>query len=224
VIYNFCPTTGCADGASPFGGLVIDQNGDLLGTTQNGGGELCNCGTVFRLSKSGSGWKETVLHSFDGTDGALPQYASLTLGTLVSGTKKQTLIFGVTPGGGAKGLGTVFQLSRVTSGYKFTVLHSFRSEGGDAYSPYGTLLNFHGTLIGSTTSGGSGGRGTLFTLRHVGDSWKEKVLYSFCPNGLPCNDGDGAPSGVISDASGNLYGTSTNGGNASQGVVYRLTP
>ena len=74
VLHNF---QGNSDGATPMSGLVADKAGNLYGTTHFGGGSnaLCGagCGTVFELSpKTGGGWKEKVLHNFNGKDGAVP--------------------------------------------------------------------------------------------------------------------------------------------------------
>ena len=66
VIYSFLGPSN-SDGANPFGGLVFDSTGNLYGTTYDGGPS--NQGTVFELAKSGSTWKETVLHSFDDISG-----------------------------------------------------------------------------------------------------------------------------------------------------------
>src|SRR5271165_6598552 len=78
VLYDFCSQSNCADGAYPSASLIMDGAGNLYGTTRSGGNSGCgpNCGTVFELVPSGSGWTETVLYNFcsqsNCADGANP--------------------------------------------------------------------------------------------------------------------------------------------------------
>ena len=73
MIYSF---EGSPDGAGPaHGDLIFDQAGNIYGTTYTGGTGNCNgetCGVVYELKPSGSGWTESVLYSFSGSDGAIP--------------------------------------------------------------------------------------------------------------------------------------------------------
>src|SRR5271170_2601752 len=74
VLYSF---QGGNDGATPAGGVVFDKKGNLYGATTDGG-SVCpspGCGMVFQLtppSKQASGWMETILYSFSGSDGSQP--------------------------------------------------------------------------------------------------------------------------------------------------------
>lgn len=100
LLYTF---TGGADGGDPEGGLIIDSQGNLYGTTLRGrvaiGGSF-SCGTVFQIDKTG---KETLLHSFTGvSDGAFP-YAGLVRGA-------QGNLYGVTTGTDET-TGTVFKIT-----------------------------------------------------------------------------------------------------------------
>src|SRR5205807_2347111 len=61
-LHSFCPQSGCAGGAVPKAGLVMDAAGNLYGTTFNGGSQ--SFGTVFKLAPTGAGWTETVLYNF----------------------------------------------------------------------------------------------------------------------------------------------------------------
>jgi uncharacterized repeat protein (TIGR03803 family) len=142
---------GGSDGAQPYASL-IDANGTLYGTTQAGGGSGCysnaGCGTLFGITTSG---QETVLHTFDASDGSDPDGALID----VSGT-----LYGTTDLGGAYGWGTVFSMS--TSGDE-QVLHSF-SASGDGADPLAGLIEVNGTLYGTTQYGGTHGHGTVFAL------------------------------------------------------------
>ncbi len=193
------------DGKNPRSGLV-GVAGTLYGTTVKGGAASCYCGTVFKVTLSGT---ETVLHSFSGEpDGFGPEYGLLG----VSGT-----LYGTTPSGGANNEGTVFAIS--TSG-KETVLHSFAGEP-DGAQPKGALINVNGTLYGTTTGGGAncssiGGCGTVFTLTPSGD---ETVLYSFKGGKA---DGRYPTQAPLLDINGTLYGTNKYGGTYNRGTVFSI--
>lgn len=101
IIYNF---TGGADGDTSAG-VILDKAGNLYGTAALGGSPTCSCGTVFKLSPKPDGsWKYTLVHTFVGTDGALPQ-ANLAFGpdgklygtTTVGGTYQGGVVFQLTP-------------------------------------------------------------------------------------------------------------------------------
>lgn len=196
-------------------GLVRDGSGNLYGTTEYGG--TYNFGAVFKLDPEGN---ETILHSFAGSpnDGEAP-FAGLI-------ADSQGNLYGSTSDGGL-GYGTVF---KVTPAGKETVLYRFNG-GTDGAVPWGASLLLSGgalygtTLVGGNTSGicqGQGfvpGCGTVFKLDENG----ETVLHSFIGT-----DGLGPVAGVIRDSGGNLYGTTTSGGDLTCnsgfgcGVVYKL--
>src|ERR1035437_6510944 len=96
------------------------------------------------------------------------------------------------------------------------VLHNFNNNGTDGLEPYaGLIVDAAGNLYGTTSQGGTGsncgafGCGTVFELTPAaGGGWTETVLYSFNYNGT---DGAGPLAGLIFDAAGNLYGTTSYG-------------
>lgn len=149
------------DGWGPIGGVVQDVQGNLYGTTYNGGGYGClygfGCGTVFKVTPDGT---ETILHVFGGkSDGALP-YASLVFDA-------QGNLYGTTAMGGGFGCqygigcGTVF---KVTPDGTETVLYTFTG-GDDGGIPLAPLVfDGQGNLYGTTMSGGLNGGGTVFEL------------------------------------------------------------
>jgi uncharacterized repeat protein (TIGR03803 family) len=211
VLYSFCAQPDCADGAAPYFGVVMDPSGNLYGTTACGG-TGCGHGTVFRLAPGGT---ETVLHAFTGgSDGADPN------GLIIdaSGTLYGTTELGAGTGCGGAGCGTVF---KVAPDGTETVLYSFcaRRNCIDGASPFSGLILKAGKLYGTTTAGGKFGYGTVFRLS---TNNKETVLYAFCP--IDCADGASPYGGLIVDKSGNLYGTTTNGGGHGGGTVFRLAP
>jgi uncharacterized repeat protein (TIGR03803 family) len=159
---------------------------------------------------------ETILYNFAGgtSDGAHP------LAGLVFDAAGN--LYGTTYAGGNRNSGTVFELSPDGSGgWTETVLHRFSHSVGEGYGPQdGIIQDSAGQLYGTTTNGGTYGYGTVFELRlQPGVGWKEKVVHSFNQNGT---DGIFPVAGLVLDAAGNLYGTTSRGGYASEGTVFEL--
>lgn len=208
-----------SEGELPHGGLVMDAQGSLYGTTYYGGsGKGPGYGTVFKVT-SGT---ETVLYSFaGGRDGAIPGGGLIFDG---SGNLYGTTTEGGGHGCGGTGCGTVFKL---TPDGSETVLYRF-SGGSDGAEPVaGLVLDAAGNLYGTTELGGAAcaaeeGCGTVFRLAPDGT---ETLLYRF---GIG-SDGSYPVAGLVLDAQGNLYGTTNSGGGSSCpgagcGTVFKLTP
>ena len=141
------------DGANPLGGVILDTQGNLYGTTANGG--LYGDGTVFELMPS---WTETILHNFENNDiDGIHPYAGLVMDT--NGNLYGTTISG---GGGSGAAGTVFELT--PSGGTETILHTFGGSGDGAFPWGGLVFDSSGNLYGTTFSGGANGYGTVFKL------------------------------------------------------------
>jgi uncharacterized repeat protein (TIGR03803 family) len=220
VLYRFA---GGSDGYNPVAALLLDGQGDLFGTTELGGNPLgCylrSCGTAFELSPSeGGSWNETIIHRFDGRDGAMP-YAGLIADSLGD-------LYGTASEGGdlscnssIYGCGTVFQLSPIGNGdYDLVLLHVFANQGGDGSTPYGGLaLDKVGRLYGTTFDGGTGFSGTVFRLAQMNGKWNETIF-----EGLGANNGSWPIDGVTLGKAG-LYGSTDRGGPSNAGVVFELT-
>ena len=156
VIHAF---TGGKDGSSPQGDLVRFK-GSLYGVTALAGGGGCEkgCGTVYRLTKSGGKWVETVLHVFKYLDDGNGPSAGVAF-------DRGGNIYGTTYEGGSFGYGTVFKLSpqggsfelpRESSGsYKETILHRF-DFGDGCYITSGVVLDSAGNLYGTASFCGAG--------------------------------------------------------------------
>jgi uncharacterized repeat protein (TIGR03803 family) len=192
------------DGASPYAGLILDGAGNLYGTTTSGGAS--DEGTVFKLDSSG---QESVLYSFRGDpDGANP-FAALVQDA--AGNLYGTTFYGGTyERCGGYGCGTVFELK--ASG-KEEVLFDFTSMEGSW--PYSNLVLDSAILYGTTEAGGDEGYGTAFSLK----AGVVTVLHSFTGAG---GDGESPYAGLIRDAKGNLYGTTSRGGAFGDGMAFKL--
>ena len=213
VAYKF---SGGKDGYYPWAGMTADASGNVYGVTVYGGAH--GAGAVFRVTpKSGGGWKEKVLHSFQGVgkEGYYPYGVPL--------VDAAGNIYGTTYSGGAHGYGIVYQLQPSGSGkYSRKVVHSFSNNGKDGLNPYaGVSMDAAGNLYGTTSRGGAFGYGAAYQIApKVGGGWTYTVLHSFNNDGT---DGYYPYSGLISDGSGNLYGTNYVGCKNGLGCVYQLS-
>jgi uncharacterized repeat protein (TIGR03803 family) len=198
------------NGANPEGGLVMDANGDLFGTTFNGGAN--NVGTVFGILNTSSGYASTptTLVNFNGTDGSLP---SGSLSIDANGN-----LFGATSFGGAFFGGTVFEVTKTSLGYANTPTTLVSFDGTNGSIPDGGVIaDANGNLFGTTRDGGAFGVGTVFELVKSGNSYTLTTLVSF--NGA---DGSTPLGSLIFDASGNLLGTTSGGGANQVGTVFGI--
>jgi uncharacterized repeat protein (TIGR03803 family) len=217
VLYSF---TGGPDGLFPNPGIQWDSAGNLYGTTSGGGAS--GAGVVYRVEGTGH---EAVLYSFTGgADGASP----------IGGLWRDSAgdLYGAAGGGATDhncvsgGCGVVFKVDPTG---KRAVLHRFTG-GTDGANPMAGLVgdqdgNLYGTAIfGGNTSGVCAsyrGCGVVFKLDSAG---KETVLYSFTGGA----DGLGPAAGLLRDAAGNLYGTTSMGGTSCGpvpggcGVVFKV--
>jgi len=203
------------NGLGPMAGLMRDKAGNLYGTTVLGGDTKCyqyGCGTVYKLDQAG---KETLLHRFHGSpDGEFPEAL---LVEDVTGN-----LYGTTTAGGILSSGVVFKVDPTG---KESVLYRFCSEtncadGNGADS--GVIIDGAGNLYGVTGGGGAFAAGTAYELDKTG---RETVLYNFTGGA----DGGFPVSVLLADSTGNLYGTTQDGGNgqcggAGCGVVFELSP
>ena len=195
VLHSFA---GGTDGSYPAAG-VIDQAGNIYGTTRYGGPN--GDGTVFKLTQSGGVWTETVIYSFAGANAGSSPAASVVMDAAGN-------LYGTTRLGGPANAGTVFRLSPAGSSWTETVLYAFTG-GTDGGAPQ-AALTLHGKAIyGTTPQGGAAGNGTVFELKQVNGSWQERVLYSFAGGN---NDGAYAYCQPVFDKLGNMYGTTASGG------------
>ena len=144
-----------SDGAYPSAGLIFDAAGNLYSTTIDGGAD--DAGTVFKLTPNADGsWRESVLHSFNFSDGA-----AVDAGLIFDGAGN---LYGTAEGGGTGDAGTVFKLTSNAEGsWRESVLHRF--QGKPAQTPNGGLvLGSTGTLYGTAARCFTGCAGVVYQI------------------------------------------------------------
>jgi uncharacterized repeat protein (TIGR03803 family) len=203
-------------GGFPASPLIQDQVGNLYGVADGGPG---GAGVVFRLSQQG---EETLLFQFQGGSGTQPKVPS---GGIVM--DKAGNIFGTTLAGGkgnclfGSGCGTIFRLDPAGA---LRVLHNFNGGPGGS-EPLGPLVqDAAGNLYGVAQQGGDlscpefpqVGCGTVFKLATNGTF---AVLHTFKGGA----DGAAPQPGLLLDAAGNLFGTTSRGGNSENGTVFKIS-
>jgi len=214
VLYTF---KGGADGYGPseMESLAFDPAGNLYGTTVYGGK---GAGVVFRLTPaSGGKWTESVIHSFLGIQGSIPE-----TGVTIAGGK----LYGTTTIGHS---GSIFEMSPQL-GYR--VIYEFgQSVKNDGLGPEAALtVDSAGNLYGTTYQGGASGDGTVFKLTPISrGGWRYKQIYSFKGG----SDGVRPYGGVVVSPTGIVYGTTWLGGIGTNqcfsnfpgcGTVFELSP
>lgn len=233
VIRNFCAKSHCADGEQPFSGVIMDLNGNLYGTTANGGNTNCagqGCGVVFKLTHGSHGWSWRVLKKictveFMGfcAEGRHPMtglsYAGQESGQPWNGSSP---LFGTTEAGGKYEAGVAYELTVSGSTWTYKVIHNFQS----GYDPQEVTVDNSGNIYGAALGGNSGG-GLLYKL--ASGTWKETTLHQFC---YGCDAGTTPNGRLLRDSSGNLFGTTEEGGTGTEcnagptlrcGIIYERT-
>jgi uncharacterized repeat protein (TIGR03803 family) len=211
-LHSFCAKANCPDGSQPLGGLIMDVDGNLYGTTQFGG--KYGYGEIYKLTRKATTWSIKVIGSFCAdqntcSKGSIPT-TTLAYSGQASGAPwdKSSPLFGTTVYGGAHGFGVAYELT--ANGYK--VIHSFNASAGD-YSAYPSqlLVDSSGNLFGVTEFGGSNDGGALYKL--AAGTWTETTLHNFCA-GPNCTDGIGGTGRLAMDAAGDLFGETLFGGSS----------
>jgi uncharacterized repeat protein (TIGR03803 family) len=238
-IHSFCATADCTDGAQPYGGVIVDTNGNLYGMT-NSGGNSGNGGVIYELSPHGGKYTYSALYTLcsatNCADGQTPLYAELSYsgkasGALYDGTSP---LYGTTSMGGSGSFaatGVVFSLTHKGKTWTQKVIYDFCSQTNclDGGVPYaGVTVDGSGNLYGTNSAGGAyyseDNGGTVFKLSLNGTRWKINVLHAFCAkqdgNGN-CTDGSTPSAPPVLDASGNLFGTTVTGA-LGYGTVYEI--
>jgi len=201
------------DAEVPFSNVVYYQ-GNLYGTTVFGG---TGHGTVYELVPAATTWHEKILYRFTGgNDGGNPT-AGLTLDHAGN-------LWGATSFGGSDGGGTVFELTPSGSGWEFNLIYNFSGYGVQD-GPYANLtIDQLGNVYGTTYSDGANRAGSVFKLTNSNGNWVYTDLHDF-----DGTDGEYPLGSLAIDRSGNLYGTTVDGGygdgcTVDCGLAFEITP
>ncbi len=204
-VYDF---QGVPDGSIPSNGdLAFDSQGNIYGTTLAGGDG--NSGTIYKLTKSGNSWTESILFNV-GFDSTLDPYGGVILDS-------QGRLFG--PAFNIDG-GVVYDLFTSNNSWVAGVLRQLVPASDGSFPIGGLVFDQSGNLYGTTSSQGTAGGGTVFQLTPSGNNWIFHVLYSFPGNPQKTC---GPQAALTFDAAGNLYGTTTCDGQSQNGNVFKLT-
>jgi uncharacterized repeat protein (TIGR03803 family) len=199
------------DGIEPFDGLHFDRAGNLYGSTYTGG--TYEGGIVFQLTPQGGSWSESILYNFTGNgDGGLPHS-----GIYVDGSGN---LFGATTDGGSGLGGTVFELNHAGGAWDFSVIQSLSSGGTRQCGPVRDLVaDAAGNFYGTTRCDGANQLGNVFELSPSGNGrWTYTSLHDFSGP-----DGSGPFGNIVIGQDGNLYGTTSKGGQYNDGVIFVIT-
>jgi hypothetical protein len=203
-------------GSSPNGYLIADSAGDLFGTANGGAGGQ---GWVFEIAKTASGYASspTSLMSFAGF--------SPVLGPAVIDAAGDLFGVGITLGSpldpNPTSTGVIYELVKTAAGYAAspTILATFAG-GIDGTSPIGgVIMDAAGNLFGTVTDGGANGLGAVYEIVKTASGYAAtpKILMSF--DGTDGSDPNG---GLVADAKGNLYGTTSLGGANGGGAAFMV--
>ena len=179
-------------------------------------GRAIGLGVIYEASPKPAGGRTfRVIHAFTGgNDGATGAKGRLTFDA-------RGALYGVATAGGQYGSGVAYRLSQTPGGrWRLKSLYQFQGEP-DAGFPYGALaFDAAGNLYGTCYYDGAHDLGGVYELSPTPRGpWKERVLHSFA--GSP--DGASSISGLVFDAAGNMYGTTSEGGTG-EGTIFELSP
>ncbi|HEY1638613.1 MAG TPA: choice-of-anchor tandem repeat GloVer-containing protein [Rhizomicrobium sp.] len=224
VLHSSCGRAGCTDGAVSTGGVILADDGSLLGP---GDGGKNGRGVLFGLTANAHD-SDTVykrLHNFCGAtcnDGGTPDFPLI---RDVAGN-----VYGTTAQGGTGNGGTIFEAS---PDGKVNTLHAFCSDCGPGFAPSSSVTyegaasgrTYDGAspLYGTTSQGGSLNGGTVYAFTRQDGKARVKALYNFCSN-LPCEEGAFPLGELTVDSAGNIFGVADLGGAHDEGAVFELSP
>ena len=175
-------------------------------------GGASDCGTVFQLTPSGSGWTLTVLHRLDGnSEGQNPGQLIFDTGGNLWGNGSD----------GQSTYGAIFELTpQQGGGWNFSVQYNFTFQLG--FPPNALNMDAAGNIYGTTAAGGDGDLGVLYSLTPSSNGWSYNLMYSFANDSQ--NQGKEPFGRVVLDPQGKVYGDNCCGAEPPYGTVWEFTP
>jgi uncharacterized repeat protein (TIGR03803 family) len=213
ILHSF---SGGSDGSEPWGGLALNNHGDLIGTLHGDIG--IDASGVFELSPGSGGWTNTILSTQFAGPGLLSDKTGNLYGSI---------------GTGDYSLGAIGELSPGSGAWTYTQLYSFCAQNGcpDGLNPQAPpIWDSHGNLWGTTLEGGIGrpacandasGCGVVYEMTPNGDgTWTYNTIHQFASSST---DGQFPGGGLVMDASGNFYGGTETGGTHNDGTIFKFS-
>jgi uncharacterized repeat protein (TIGR03803 family) len=198
--------TNSVSGQNPSSQLLEGRDGLLYGVTESGG-PLAG-GAVFSVSKQGTGFRVLKGFSTSGSSLRTPK------GALIQGPSG--VLYGTASLGGSSGFGGLFSI--LPEGTNYTVLYEFAATGGDGREPEaGLAFGNDGFLYGTTAFGGGAINGSIFRIHPDGSGYEKLRAFT----GL-AGDGGNPTAWLARGQDGSLYSTTSLGGAANLGTVFRL--
>ncbi len=195
------------DGSEPISGVIVGRDGKLYGACYSGG--TGGIGTVFQMDNDGGNYQ--VLRTFvtTGGDGRFPAAGLL--------EASDSALYGTTYFGGGGAVGSIFKLSKDGSGY--SIIHRFTNNVSGANPSARLVEGSDGRLYGTAETNGPADQGVVFALAKDGIGFT--LLHSFSSVGSSLRKPQGA---LIQGSDNTLYGTTSAGGAAGFGGVFKVKP
>ncbi|MBV8978587.1 MAG: hypothetical protein JO261_02545 [Alphaproteobacteria bacterium] len=222
VLYFFCTIgrNACNDGSQPAGGMVVDKNGNIWGTTISGG--LNDSGVIFKLTPTVQGpWAESLPYQFCSVAGCADGMTPMN--GLIADSNGD--LYGTTATGGlpykkcaATGCGVVF---KITTGNKESTIYSFCSQTDctDGGAVQGLSVDPNDNFYGVASVGGPKNHGLVFKL--TGTSLTD-LLDLQCRT--LCSMGQNPSGALMINANLDLFGLMTDAGrHGDAGTAFKVS-
>lgn len=218
---TFRSLSNAPDAGFPQGDQTVLGN-SLFGTSYGGG--TSGAGAVYSVQTNGA--LSRILNFGTVDPNTATNLAGASPGAAVSLSPSGNVLFGTASAGGMNGDGVIFSVT--TNGAVSAVLHTFTSldsnsgTNTDGATPAGPLVLSGDTLYGTTSAGGAGGNGTVFSVGTNGNNFTTLYSFTALDPGAGTNTDGAIPCGGLVLSNGVLYGTTLAGGFGENGTIFSL--